>query len=72
MKTFCQLDVNVASVNGCFLKRTLIRKVEDCIYLQCGPDRDHQFEPGGKQADGFAEEGDNGVSVVRLVELCFI
>lgn len=39
------------------------------LYLKRGSNCDHQFEPGRKPADGFSEEGHNGVSVVRLVEL---
>ena len=38
-------------------------------YLQRGPDRHHQLQPGGELGDGFAEEGDDGVAVVGLVEL---
>lgn len=43
-----------------------------CVYLQGGPDRHHQFEPGWKLVDGLTEERHNRVSIVWFVKLSLI
>lgn len=40
--------------------------------LQCGSDSDHQFKPGRETLDGFAQEGNNGFSIIRFMELRLI